>query len=287
MSKPYDATRQFLMQLLPSAWPAFLGITTDAPVVVINSNLSTVSSQADVVLRISEETPWLLHIEFQMGPEMLPVGRRFCRYNIQLDEAEDLPVWTEVIQLRRSADNPKLTGVYQRGLPSGLGYHEFRYGVTQVWEQSLQRILAQGPSIWPLAPLTDEATAQLPSVIQKLKELSDLQLPPDQRQDFWTATSVLLGARYKFDFVKELLKGICIMRESSVIQHFLEEGREEGRILEVRRLLVRLGTRRFGIPNSDVMAKIEAIKDPATLESLCENVQDISVWDDLLSGSKL
>jgi hypothetical protein len=78
------------------------------------------------------------------------------------------------------------------------------------------------------------------------------------------------------------------MRESVTYQAILEEGRQEGiilgRIYAARRILLCLGTKRFGEPDAATLAVIEAIKDVDLLETMVDRFVDgeIHGWDDLL-----
>ena len=85
------------------------------------------------------------------------------------------------------------------------------------------------------------------------------------------------------------------MRESTTYQAILREGRQEGiivgreegimegRIEGERRLLVRQGTKRFGVPDAATVTAIEAIKDLDRFEALSERILDLEIqtWGDL------
>ena len=73
------------------------------------------------------------------------------------------------------------------------------------------------------------------------------------------------------------------MRESVTYQAILEEGREEGRVEELHRTLLRLGRRRFGEPDETVRNQIEAIRDIERLEDLSERLVIVSSWDELMA----
>jgi hypothetical protein len=61
-------------------------------------------------------------------------------------------------------------------------------------------------------------------------------------------------------------------------------GYAEGRIIEARRILLRLGTKRFGAPKAAVLAAIEDLHDINRLEDLIDRCFDADVldWDGLL-----
>lgn len=81
------------------------------------------------------------------------------------------------------------------------------------------------------------------------------------------------------------------MRESSTYQMILEEGRVEGRvegraegqIIEARRLVLGLGTRKFGPPDATMVATLDAIDDLNVLHSLADGLLQMSTWEELLA----
>ncbi|MBY0522704.1 MAG: DUF4351 domain-containing protein [Gemmataceae bacterium] len=68
------------------------------------------------------------------------------------------------------------------------------------------------------------------------------------------------------------------MRESSTYQYILDEGRIE----EARKLMRRLGYKRFGKPSEAVNAQLEAISDLERLERMAERVLDATSWQEFL-----
>jgi hypothetical protein len=63
MSKPFDAATRNPIEFAPADWLGFLGIPVTDPsrVTVIDSNLSTVTADADKVIWIEEPAPWIEH----------------------------------------------------------------------------------------------------------------------------------------------------------------------------------------------------------------------------------
>jgi predicted transposase YdaD len=102
------------------------------------------------------------------------------------------------------------------------------------------------------------------------------------------ATYLLMGLRFSKEFASQLVKGVQNMRESTTYQAILNEGRDEGliagRIAGEQRMLIRLGTKRFGEPNAATLASLEAIHDIDRLEVLGVRIldSDLQSWDDLL-----
>ena len=77
------------------------------------------------------------------------------------------------------------------------------------------------------------------------------------------------------------------MRESSTYQAILDEGREEGReegaLREARKLLLRMGQRKFGAPEPAAEAAVQAIADLDRLERMSDRIFDATSWPDLLA----
>ncbi len=78
------------------------------------------------------------------------------------------------------------------------------------------------------------------------------------------------------------------MKDSVIYQEILEEGMEKGRIGEARSMLVRLGSKRLGIPDAPTQSRLELIDNPRMLEELTERLVDgaIASWGQLLGSSE-
>jgi hypothetical protein len=91
--------------------------------------------------------------------------------------------------------------------------------------------------------------------------------------------------------------GNCL-RESSVYQAILAEGRAkgraearaegeaEGRIAEAKKLLLLLGQIRFGPPDKSTRASLEALTDLNRLEEFSGRLLDVTNWQELLNLPK-
>jgi hypothetical protein len=69
MPKPLDATLRNLFELEPSAWLEVFDAPVPDPglVLVIDSNLSTVTAETDKLVRVGGPEPYLFHPEFLSG----------------------------------------------------------------------------------------------------------------------------------------------------------------------------------------------------------------------------
>src|SRR5271157_3752366 len=88
MSKLFDALTHSLLEKYPADW-----LNHGEPVRVMNSDLSSVTAEADKVIRVEGPQPWLIHIELQAAYDRT-LPRRLLRYNALLNVKPDLPVHT-------------------------------------------------------------------------------------------------------------------------------------------------------------------------------------------------
>ncbi len=84
MAKPFDATSKDLLESDPAAWMGYLGLHPQGPVEVIDSDPSTVTTEADKVFRVVDPEPYLIHVEMQSSADTT-LPRRLLRYNALLD----------------------------------------------------------------------------------------------------------------------------------------------------------------------------------------------------------
>ena len=95
MSKPFDATLKRLLEESPSDWPVLAGLPR-APVEVIHADVSTVTGAADKVLRVRGTPDWIMHVEFQSGPDQ-SLPRRTHVYNALLEDRHELLVPSVIV----------------------------------------------------------------------------------------------------------------------------------------------------------------------------------------------
>jgi predicted transposase YdaD len=278
-SKPFDATLKDLLEMAAGAWPRLLGPWPFQRVELVDADVSTVTAAADKVLLVHGDHDWLLHLELQSSYEA-DLAERLHLYGVLLRHRHRLPVRSVVLLLRREANAAALTGELRLQFPDEAApYDSFRYRVVRLWELSAASLLAGDLGIMPLAPLTDEATPSLPAVIRRLDERAHAEAPAEVANKLLAAAYVLMGLRYTPELIQQVFQGITTMEESTTYQYIISQGA----IREVRRLLLRLGRRRFGPPDTQTVAAIEAIADLDSLERLTERLLDTSSWQELLT----
>jgi len=299
MNKPFDATARELIELGPADWVEYLGIPVADPdrVRVIDSNLSTITAEADKVLLVEDPKPWIQHVEIQASRDTR-LNERAQLYNVLLSYRFKIPVRTSLILLRPEADGPELTGELEKHLPWGERNSWFGYNLVRVWQQPVADLLAAGLPILPLAPVSDVELEEVPGVLLTISRRLVKETTPDQVTVLWAATKVLMGLRYSQEKVDELTEGVSAMilgirgiEESSVYQGIFAKGREEGReegvalgaVREARKTLLLLGRQKLGPPDERVSAQISELTDLDRLDFLLGRILNVESWDKLLA----
>jgi hypothetical protein len=257
---------------------------------VIDSNLSTITAEADKVVRVGGAEPLIVHTEFLTGRD-LGYPDQAHWYNTLLRRRHRAPVWSVVVLLRPAADGPELTGTYEESVP-GLGPNLwFRYDVIRVWLQPPERLLTAGLRVLPLAPVANVAAEQIPGVLLAMSDRMARETSREQAATLWTATSLLMGLRYEEVQVDAIIEGVSAMlfgieglEESSVYQGILRRGRAEGRVQDARQVLLRHGRKKFGPPDERVETAIATTADLGRLHDLIDRVLDVSSWGELLAA---
>ncbi len=298
MSKPYDATLNSLIDAHPADWANFLALRSGVPAGpadVVDTDLSS-TLQADRLFRIRGPRPAIVHLELESSSR-LGIPEELLRYNVVARRSCSLPVHSVVMLLRPKASASDLSGFLE--LPDGNGatYITFRYAVVRLWEESFEDLLNAGLGIAPLSLLTDEAAADLPVAAERFRErLHEAGLPNNVVREIAGYTRVLCGLRYTFENLKEAsMGGRNILEDSIVYQDLMARGaaigeaigeargEARGGIKQAQKTILHLGSKRFGVPTSDVAGELRSIDDPERLNRLTDRVLDATGWTDLLA----
>ena len=281
MAKPFDATLKQLVDAYAADWLTFLrprlGLPPGTKFEPLDADLSTVSPQADKLFRLTGPAAGLLHLELQASSEV-DLPDRLLVYNVLAGHRYGGPVQTVVLLLRREAGATTMTGTLQRHLNDGRLYREFRYDVVQLWELRAEELLTGPLGTLPLAALTDEVAATLPAVFQQI----DSRFATEAGAAAGTLRSalyILLGLRYDQEQIDRVFRGVQEMEESVTYQAIIGKGEVRGE----RRLIQRVGHRRFGPPDSGAEAALAAIDDPNRLERVADRILEATSWADLLA----
>ncbi len=115
-----------------------------------------------------------------------------------------------------------------------------------------------------------------------MRERLEGEAPYEQRRELWAATFLLMGLRYENALIEQLLKGVQGMEESTTYQLILGRGEAKGEVKEARKLVLRLGRKRFGEPDASVQ---KALRDASLdrLEEMADRLLQAETWQELLA----
>jgi hypothetical protein len=279
----YDVVLKKLLSEDLTGWAALLGVAAAESLTLVDTGLQTVQATVDKLILVTGDHPWLIHIEFQTGYHA-KIGLRIVRYSGLIEHDMELPVQSVLILLSPDADGIACTGIVERKLPfRKTCYDEFRFDVIRLWQIPAESCLKGGLGTLALAPLCDLRGYELPQIVHFIKSRVDVEITDAaERNEFWASVEILMGAVFDAPFIKALLKGIANMRESSTALAYIEEGRQEGRLVIARKLLVSIGTRCLGEPTESMRNQIEANHDVEVLSRLANRIPDVKSWNELL-----
>jgi hypothetical protein len=286
---------------------------------VIDSDLSTVTAEADKVFRVAGPEPHLIHVEMQSSSDTT-LPRRLLRYNALLDYRHKVRAWSVAILLRPEADTATLTGNLELRLPDGRLVHDFRYGVIRAWQQSVETILDGPLSLLPMAILADIPPEAALTVLERINERLSQEASEPEAARLMKSTFLLSGLRFEKEMIAQLILGVQsmsllpahILKDSSsfellkdMIRPQLEkevrvelekevrvelekevrvELEKEVRVEAARAMLVDLASDRLGNPSEGQKAILDGIADYERLMRLCKRVGRLSTWEELLES---
>jgi hypothetical protein len=290
-------------ELEPAAWLEFLGIPVPDPslVKVVDSNVSTITAEADKVVRVGGKEPLIVHAEFLSGRNLAQPEQAHW-YNTILERRHQVPVWSVLVLIRPAADGPELTGTWEKRFPGRGTKLWFRYDVVRVWLEPPEKLLTGGLPILPLAPVSNVAPERLPEVLTAVAERLNQEAPLELRKILWVSTTILMGSRYPREQVEALIRGVAKMilgirgiEDSWVYQDILAEGIAKGEAMGIAKgeamgeargiaeTLLRIGRKTLGTPDERISATILAMTDRERLLQLSDRLTEVATWDELLA----
>jgi predicted transposase YdaD len=290
MAKPFDAASKHIVETYPGDWLALGGLPPGKSIEIADADLSAVSTAADKLIRVAADEPYVAHIEFQSGPDP-GLDERVLAYHVLARHRMGLPVLSVAFLLRPQAMSPAIKGYISTRFGSRHRL-EFEYSIVRVWELDPRLLLSGGIGTLPLAPISAVRKADLPAVIEEMKQRLSVEVSPEESREVWAATQILMGLRYSATMIKQLIRGVHGMEESTtyqaIIEKGIEKGIERGRSLEALAVLLRHGTKQFGRPSSEIKARLEAMSNVQQLENLMDRILDGSAtdWENLLKASR-
>jgi len=283
MPLPFDATLKDFAQISPRGLLATFDAVPTLPVAVLNIDLSTVTTAADVVFGLGQPLQEIIHLDFQSGASATKHADVLV-YSALLHRQYRVPVHSIVVLLRPEAAHPNLNGRVAYAARPGRGRMAYEYEVVRLWERPAADLLAGDVGVAPLAvlgqlPAGADLETGLAGVVQRLMERLQREALPDQMRRLLTAAFVLAGLRVSRQKALTLFQGVRAMHESDTYLYILDEGR----IDQTKKLILRLGQKSLGAPGESVAATLAGITDLERLERMADQLRDVRSWEDLLA----
>ena len=276
-TKPYDQAFKFLAEQDPESLLLMLGAIEPDENAVIELLPREISAAAVLpdqpYLVTSARGKRVVHVEAWTRWEK-EIPDRMVEYGPLHWFKYLLPVDSYVILLTKKGlpRRPPRSGV----INAGGTRIETRFHLIRVWKIPARKALESGrPALLPFVPLMDGGREELEAGAEALRSVPDER----QRSEMGLHFVMLGGLRYNdIDLLKLLVGGTSMMpierlRESSFYQSILREGREEGREEGALLVLLRLLNRRFGPPGKQLQKRIQRLS-LTQLEQLSEAILD-------------
>ena len=109
-----------------------------------------------------------------------------------------------------------------------------------------------------------------------------MPLDEKSRQNLLCATFILAGLRFDRETIVTAFRKLNMsIEESTTYQGILEEGVIKGE----RKMILKLGSIKFGPPSDEFLSRLNSIFDTEQLELLGEKFLTCSNWEELFAGS--
>src|SRR2546421_12590284 len=282
MAMTFDATLKDMGRESPPGFLAAFDRPPTAPVKLLNVDLSTVTTAADLIMGLGEPLEEIVHLEFQSSAAAWKHADEMA-YNALLFAHYHVPVHTIIILLRPQAAHANMNGVIRYAPRPGRGRMDFAYEVVRLWERPVAELLAADLGVAPLAmlgrlpeglSLEDGLAAVARQVVERLTN----EAAPDRGKKLLTDAFLLTGLRVRRDLAARIFRGVRAMEESDTYLMILDQGEEKG----IRRVILRMGEERLGSPDESVKAGLNSITDLDRLERMALRTPKATSWQDIL-----
>jgi hypothetical protein len=283
MSFAFDATLKDLVRDHAADYLSVFDAPVSGPVSLLNVDLSTVTTAADIVLGLGEPLREIMHLDFQSSANATK-HLDVLVYNTLLYRHYQVPVHSILVLLRPQAAHSNTDGTVRYQARPERGKMDFGYEVMRLWEIPTKELLAGSWGSLPLASL-----GRLPEGVSLAEGLDDVvqqmiarlrqEAPVSQFRKLVTAAYLLAGLRVPRGVGDHLFRGVGAMHESDTFQAILDEGEVRG----LKAVILVQGRKRFGPPDEAVRARVASLNDLDRLKVLVERLLDVASWPELLS----
>lgn len=283
MSLPFDATLKDLAGEFPRDFLATFDGAAPEDIALLNVDLSTVTTSADLIIGIGKPVREIVHIDFQSSAAATKHADVIA-YNVLLFRHYLVPVHSIVLLLRPSAAHSALNGTVAYSPRPGRGKMDFGYEVVSLWNRPAEALVAGALGVVPLAvlgrlPENMDLPSAMTGIAEQVIERLEREAAPATVRKLLTAAYILSGLRLRRDRLRPIFeRGIRTMRDSDTYMAIIDEGREE----QIKKDILQLARQRFGQGDSTIPTRLEGITDLDRLERIHSRLLVATSWQDLL-----
>jgi hypothetical protein len=283
MAMTSDATLKDMGRESPRGFLHAFDRPPTMPVKLLNVDLSTVTTAADLILGLGDPLEEIVHLEFQSSAAAWKHADLMV-YNALLFAHYHVPVHTLILLLRPEAAHAHMNGVIRYAPRPGRGSMDFTYEVIPLWDRPAEEPLAADLGVVPLAvlgglpaglPLEDGLTAMAQRVVERLTK----EAPPERAKKLLTDAFLLTGLRVRRDVAARIFQGVRAMHESDTYLAILDEGKEK----QAKKILLLVGEDRLRPPDESVKTRLEGITDLERLERMILRAGKAASWEEILA----
>ena len=284
----FDTISKHLIQHYPGDFAGFtLGREDVEVLAVIDTEQPTFEThRTDSLIRVRiDGEKALVHSEFQTTDSTNPpMPRRMAGYIGRAIEHHGLPIYSNVIYLRPNAGQ-RDPGHYIQERP---GYQiAIQYKVIRLIEIEGERVLNAGHSgLIPFTPLMKPPEGMAPDVWlrQCIHTARTRPIARSSKADYLAGMVALSELVYESEIISDIIfkEGIMdLIRESSLIQYFTQQSREEGGRERAIEDILDVLEIRFDLRETDPLStRIAAIEDLQRLKQLHRAAVQVSNLDE-------
>src|SRR5262245_16716930 len=190
MAMTFDVTLKDMGRESPHGFLAAFDRHPTLPVKLLNVDLSTVTTAADLIVGLGDPLEEIIHFDFQASAAAWKHADVLV-YNALLFAHYHVPVHTIVLLLRPEGAHANINGVIRYAARPGRGGMDFGYEVVPLWQRPAEELLAADLGVVPLAllgrlPEGLSLEDGLAAVAQRVAERVTAEAPPERARRLLT-----------------------------------------------------------------------------------------------------
>ncbi len=282
MAMTFDATLKDMGRESPRGFLATFDQMPSLPVKLLNVDLSTVTTAADLIFGLGDPLQEIVHLDFQSSAAAWKHADVLV-YNALIYAHYKVPVHSILVLLRPEAAHSNQTGVIQYAPRPSRGRMDFSYEMDRLWQRPAKRLLAADLGVTPLAmlgqlPEGPSLEDRLTVVAQRIVERVIQEAPPERAKKLLADAYLLTGLRVRRDIAARIFRGVRAMQDSDTYLAILDEGQEK----HAKKTVLLLGEKKLGAPDESVKARLAGITDLERLDRMILQAVTAASWKEIL-----